>query len=87
MFGGNSRAGCYFLAVMIFSFGILRDSLCVLYPSSSQCQLTLTLTRTKKQTEPLRRGDLLNAINKLAGEKAQKHRRKHRAAIAEQLLR
>ncbi|GLB44244.1 putative catalyzes the second two steps of the methylation pathway of phosphatidylcholine biosynthesis, the SAM-dependent methylation of phosphatidylmonomethylethanolamine (PMME) to phosphatidyldimethylethanolamine (PDME) and of PDME to phosphatidylcholine (PC) [Lyophyllum shimeji] len=25
--GGNARAGCYFLAVMIFSFGILRDSL------------------------------------------------------------
>ncbi|KAF9468374.1 phospholipid methyltransferase-domain-containing protein [Collybia nuda] len=27
IFGGNSRYGCYFLAVMIFSFGILRDSL------------------------------------------------------------
>ncbi|KAG6828187.1 hypothetical protein H0H92_008846 [Tricholoma furcatifolium] len=27
LFGGNPRAGCYFLAVMIFSFGILRDSL------------------------------------------------------------
>ncbi|KAH8103228.1 hypothetical protein DFH11DRAFT_1692635 [Phellopilus nigrolimitatus] len=37
--------------------------------------------------QPLRRGDLLNAINKLAGEKATKYRRKHRAAIAEVLLR
>ncbi|KAK1221583.1 Phosphatidyl-N-methylethanolamine N-methyltransferase [Marasmius sp. AFHP31] len=27
IFGGNARYGCYFLAVMIFSFGILRDSL------------------------------------------------------------
>jgi len=27
MFGGNARNGCYFLAVMIFSFGILRDHL------------------------------------------------------------
>ncbi|KAF5376130.1 hypothetical protein D9615_007658 [Tricholomella constricta] len=27
LFGGSTRAGCYFLAVMIFSFGILRDSL------------------------------------------------------------
>ncbi|TFK37524.1 phospholipid methyltransferase-domain-containing protein [Crucibulum laeve] len=26
-FGGNARYGCYFLAVMIFSFGLLRDSL------------------------------------------------------------
>ncbi|KAF9455215.1 hypothetical protein BDZ94DRAFT_1278606, partial [Collybia nuda] len=26
IFGGNSRYGCYFLAVMIFSFGILQDS-------------------------------------------------------------
>ncbi|TDL24345.1 hypothetical protein BD410DRAFT_814134 [Rickenella mellea] len=34
-------------------------------------------------TKPLRRGDLLNAINKLAGEKAaSKHRRKHRPVIA-----
>lgn len=27
LFGGNSRAACYFLAVAIFSFGILRDLL------------------------------------------------------------
>lgn len=27
VFGGNTRYGCYFLAFMIFSFGILRDSL------------------------------------------------------------
>ncbi|KAJ7067180.1 phospholipid methyltransferase-domain-containing protein [Mycena amicta] len=27
MFGGNARYGCYFLAVLIFSFGMIRDSL------------------------------------------------------------
>ncbi|KAF7316611.1 Phosphatidyl-N-methylethanolamine N-methyltransferase [Mycena chlorophos] len=27
MFGGNARYGCYFLTLLIFSFGILRDSL------------------------------------------------------------
>ncbi|KAJ3729118.1 phospholipid methyltransferase [Lentinula guzmanii] len=27
VFGGNARIGCYFLAIMIFSFGMLRDSL------------------------------------------------------------
>ncbi|KAL5520248.1 hypothetical protein ACEPAG_9461 [Sanghuangporus baumii] len=27
LFGGNAKAGCYFLAFMIFSFGILRDHL------------------------------------------------------------
>ncbi|KAH8105712.1 phospholipid methyltransferase [Phellopilus nigrolimitatus] len=27
IFGGNAKWGCYFLAFMIFSFGILRDSL------------------------------------------------------------
>ncbi|KIK96304.1 hypothetical protein PAXRUDRAFT_826102 [Paxillus rubicundulus Ve08.2h10] len=27
IFGGNARHGCYFLAFMIFSFGILRDHL------------------------------------------------------------
>ncbi|KAF9221837.1 phospholipid methyltransferase [Gyrodon lividus] len=27
IFGGNARYGCYFLAFMIFSFGILRDHL------------------------------------------------------------
>lgn len=27
LFGGNARAACYFLAFMIFSFGMLRDSL------------------------------------------------------------
>ncbi|KAJ7278954.1 phospholipid methyltransferase-domain-containing protein [Mycena rebaudengoi] len=27
LFGGNARYGCYFLAILIFSFGILRDSL------------------------------------------------------------
>jgi len=27
IFGGNARYGCYFLALMIFSFGILRDQL------------------------------------------------------------
>ncbi|KAJ7688620.1 phospholipid methyltransferase [Mycena rosella] len=27
IFGGNARYGCYFLTVMIFSFGMLRDSL------------------------------------------------------------
>ncbi|TFK27279.1 methylene-fatty-acyl-phospholipid synthase [Coprinopsis marcescibilis] len=27
LFGGNTRYGCYFLAVLIFSFGLLRDAL------------------------------------------------------------
>ncbi|KAL0952848.1 hypothetical protein HGRIS_007073 [Hohenbuehelia grisea] len=27
IFGGNARRGCYFLALMIFSFGMLRDHL------------------------------------------------------------
>lgn len=27
LFGGNSRYGCYFLAVVIFGIGILRDTL------------------------------------------------------------
>ncbi|KAF9235901.1 phospholipid methyltransferase-domain-containing protein [Melanogaster broomeanus] len=27
IFGGNARYGCYFLAVMIFFFGIIRDNL------------------------------------------------------------
>ncbi|KAJ6490232.1 phospholipid methyltransferase [Mycena vitilis] len=27
IFGGNARYGCYFLALMIFSFGMVRDSL------------------------------------------------------------
>ncbi|KAE9399379.1 phospholipid methyltransferase [Gymnopus androsaceus JB14] len=27
VFGGNARIGCYFLAIMIFGFGMLRDSL------------------------------------------------------------
>ncbi|KAJ7731937.1 phospholipid methyltransferase [Mycena maculata] len=27
MFGGNARYGCYFLALMIFSIGMLRDAL------------------------------------------------------------
>lgn len=27
LFGGNARYGCYFLTVMIFSFGIIRDTL------------------------------------------------------------
>jgi phosphatidylethanolamine N-methyltransferase len=27
LFGGNARYGCYFLALLIFSFGILRDHL------------------------------------------------------------
>ncbi|KAJ3751483.1 hypothetical protein DFH05DRAFT_1570409 [Lentinula detonsa] len=27
VFGGNARIGCYFLAIMIFSFGMSRDSL------------------------------------------------------------
>ncbi|PSR79417.1 hypothetical protein PHLCEN_2v7062 [Hermanssonia centrifuga] len=27
LFGGNARYGCYFLAIMIFAFGILRDTL------------------------------------------------------------
>ncbi|KDR78184.1 hypothetical protein GALMADRAFT_245218 [Galerina marginata CBS 339.88] len=27
LFGGNTRYGCYFLAILIFSFGILRDNL------------------------------------------------------------
>ncbi|KAJ3500066.1 hypothetical protein NLJ89_g9953 [Agrocybe chaxingu] len=27
LFGGNAKYGCYFLAVMIFSFGVLRDHL------------------------------------------------------------
>lgn len=27
MMGGNARYGCYFLALMIFSFGVLRDTL------------------------------------------------------------
>ncbi|KAH0834172.1 phospholipid methyltransferase-domain-containing protein [Lanmaoa asiatica] len=29
IFGGNARRGCYFLAVLIFSFGMLRDHLCI----------------------------------------------------------
>lgn len=29
IFGGSPKDGCYFLAVMIFSFGMLRDHLCV----------------------------------------------------------
>lgn len=29
IFGGNTKYGCYFLALSIFSFGILRDTLCV----------------------------------------------------------
>lgn len=41
------------------------------------------LIGTLRPAEPLRRGDLLNAINKLAGEKAaSKHRRKLRPALA-----
>jgi phosphatidylethanolamine/phosphatidyl-N-methylethanolamine N-methyltransferase len=31
IFGGNARYGCYFLAFMIFSFGILRDQLYVFF--------------------------------------------------------
>ncbi|KAJ7254150.1 phospholipid methyltransferase-domain-containing protein [Mycena rebaudengoi] len=27
LFGGNARYGCYFLTILIFSFGILRESL------------------------------------------------------------
>ena len=27
LFGGNAKVACYFLAVLIFSFGVLRDSL------------------------------------------------------------
>ncbi|GBE87015.1 Phosphatidyl-N-methylethanolamine N-methyltransferase [Sparassis crispa] len=27
LFGGNTRLGCYFLAILIFTFGIVRDSL------------------------------------------------------------
>lgn len=27
LFGGNSRYGCYFLAVVIFGIGIVRDTL------------------------------------------------------------
>lgn len=27
LFGGNARYGCYFLAFMIFSFGMIRDQL------------------------------------------------------------
>lgn len=34
IFGGNPRLGCYFLALMIFLFGILRDSLYVLIPAA-----------------------------------------------------
>ena len=42
MFGGNVHSGCYFLAVCIFSAGILRDTLFVspFYPHSS---ISLTL--------------------------------------------
>jgi osomolarity two-component system sensor histidine kinase NIK1 len=44
------------------------------------------LTFILLHSEPLRRGDLLNAINKLAGEKAvSKLRRKHRPAIVDAL--
>lgn len=32
LFGGNARYGCYFLAVLIFSFGLLRDHLYVPLP-------------------------------------------------------
>lgn len=41
IFGGDARFGCYFLAIMIFAFGMVRDGLCVVYyrPSFSK-QLT-----------------------------------------------
>ena len=34
LFGGNARNGCYFLAFMIFSAGMVRDNLFVLFSSS-----------------------------------------------------
>lgn len=43
LFGGNRKAGCYFLAVMIFSFGILRDYLCVSAHSQSKQDYFLTI--------------------------------------------
>lgn len=41
LFGGNPRNGCYFLAVMIFSFGIFRDSLCVSWPIKASLDANL----------------------------------------------
>jgi hypothetical protein len=32
LFGGNAHLGCYFLAMCIFSAGMLRDQLCVHFP-------------------------------------------------------
>lgn len=37
MFGGSTKYGCYFLAVMIFGFGILRDTLYVYVIPSDSC--------------------------------------------------
>lgn len=34
IFGGNSYYGCYFLAVLIFSFGVFRDHLYVAHSGS-----------------------------------------------------
>ena len=35
LFGGNTRNGCYFLAFMIFSAGMVRDNLFVFFVSST----------------------------------------------------
>ncbi|KAI5819692.1 phospholipid methyltransferase-domain-containing protein [Pyronema omphalodes] len=49
LFGGNSRYGCYFLAFLIFSLGIIRDHL---YHDalSSQPSLDILTTPTVKYT-------------------------------------
>ena len=43
IFGGNARFGCYFLAFMIFSFGILRDKLYVLFDTKCIFSLSWSL--------------------------------------------
>lgn len=60
MFGGNTRYGCYFLAFMIFSFGMLRDSLWVCgcffsYPKylTSICQVSSCTCRPTQNSHPL----------------------------------
>ena len=43
LFGGNSRYGCYFLAVVIFSIGIIRD---YFYEQALRDQPTLDILTT-----------------------------------------
>lgn len=42
IFGGNTRYGCYFLALLIFTFGLFRDHLCVLEKFMSQSKSNQT---------------------------------------------